>query len=271
MHSVRKCIVLFGPAGGIIPQHFGGVQKFVAVLLAHCHKRGVVRIYLGHGQVGVVPLLVQRGNGADDNIRIGPCFGDGGQPLPVLRDELGGIRGAATKVVGAETNDNAFGLQLGNGIRNGVQGAVPLELFAFQGGDGTGPHADHANVVFQRGKRRSGVIGVHGVAHGVGIPNEQGVVHITAPGICCLRQNSGHGGICLGGGGGGLNNGGSWGSRGGCFRRGGMIGQNIPRLAAGTQRSTQRRRSQNFTPIRAFHAFISFLIFFYDTPNQAPL
>ena len=38
-----------------------------------------------------------------------------------------------------------------------------------------------------------------------------------------------------------------------------LIGQNILRLAAGTQRSTQRRRSQNFTPIRAFHALISFL------------
>ena len=199
VHAVGQRVVLFGPACGIVAQDLGAVQKLKAVFLAHLHERGVVGIDLGHRQVRVLALPVQRGNGADDNIRIGPCFGDGGQPFPVLCDEFGGIRGAATKVVGAETNDNAFGLQLGNGIRNGVQGAVPLELFAFQGGDGTGPHADHANVVFQRGKRRSGVIGVHGVAHCVGIPNEQGVVHITAPGICCLRQNSGHGGICWAG------------------------------------------------------------------------
>ena len=72
MHTVRKGIICLGPAGGIVPQYLGTVQELVTVFLAHLDQRCVVGIHLGHGQVGVFPLLVQRRDGADDDVAVGP-------------------------------------------------------------------------------------------------------------------------------------------------------------------------------------------------------
>ena len=72
VHAVGQRIVLFGPARGLVAQDLGAVQKLKAVFLAHLHERGVVGVNLGHRQVRVLALLVQRGNGADDDVTVGP-------------------------------------------------------------------------------------------------------------------------------------------------------------------------------------------------------
>ena len=72
MHAVRKGVVGFGPAGGAVPQDLGTVQELEAVFFAHGDQGRVVGIHLGHGEVGVFPLLVQRRNGADDDVTVGP-------------------------------------------------------------------------------------------------------------------------------------------------------------------------------------------------------
>ena len=189
VYPIGKGVIFFGPAGGAVPQHLGAVQKFVAFLLTHGNQGVVVGVHLGHGQVGVVSLLVQGGDGAHNDVGIGPRRHDGRQSLPVFGDKTGGVCGGPTQIVGAKPDDDSPWPQFGHCLRNGIKAAVPLELFAFQRWDGSGPHADHTNVVFERGKCGAGVVGVHGVADRVGIPNEQGFVQIAPSRVRRLNQN----------------------------------------------------------------------------------
>ena len=161
MHAVRECVVRLGPAGGIIAQHFGAVQKLVAVFFAHYHQRGIVGVHLGHCQVGVLALLVQRRNRADDNITIRPgrfnCF----QPLQIGRNERGRIGGRPAQVVGAIANDNALRFQHGHGIGHRVHGGRPAELLTLQARDGPRAHADDADIIGQRRKCLACFISIH--------------------------------------------------------------------------------------------------------------
>ena len=72
MHAIRQSVVSFGPTGGAVAQYFGAVQKLESVFLTHFDQGGVVGIHLGHGQVGIFPLLVQRRNRADDDVTVRP-------------------------------------------------------------------------------------------------------------------------------------------------------------------------------------------------------
>ena len=81
MHTVRQCVVLFGPACGFVPQDLGGVQKLEVVIRTHRLDGGVVGVHLHHVQAGVAALLVQRGNGADNDIAVGPGLANGFQTL----------------------------------------------------------------------------------------------------------------------------------------------------------------------------------------------
>ena len=240
VNPVRQGIVFFGPAGGGILQHFGGVEELVPLLLAHLDDGRIVSIHLGHGQVCVFPLLVQRRNGAHNDVGVGPGGGDGLEPFPITLDKLGGVGGGTGQIVGAKSNDDPPGFELGHRIGDGVHGAVTFEGLTLQGGDRTGPHADHPDVVGQRGEGSSGVVGVHHVTGGVGISDEKGFIHIAAPGVGSLRQDGGRRSLCRGGfglcslrglfgGGGGQNDGGGFG--GVDHGRG---------LAASGQRRTQR-------------------------------
>ena len=91
--AVGQGVILLGPAGGVVPQHFCRIEELVPVGLAHLHQSGVVGVHLGHGQVGVFPLLVQRRDRADDQVCIGPGFHDGFEPFFVSADEAGGVGG----------------------------------------------------------------------------------------------------------------------------------------------------------------------------------
>ena len=193
MHPVRQGVVGPGPAGGAVPQHFAAVQELVPVVLAHLYQGRVVRVHLGHGQVGVLPLLVQRGNGADDDVAVGPGGLDGLQPLQIGGDEIGGVSGGTAQVVGAKTDDDALGFEHGHRFRDGIHGGGTLELLTFQRRDGPGPHADHADVVVQRGESLPGLVSVHHVPRSVGVADEQRSVHIAAPGVGSLAQ---HGACC---------------------------------------------------------------------------
>ena len=191
MHAIRQRIILFGPAGGCIPQHLGAVQKVPAVFLTHGKNSLIVGIHLRHVQVGVFSLGVQRRNGADDDIRIRPGGLDGPDPLGIYLDKLGGIGGGAAQIVGAKADDEAPRLEHGHCVRNGIHVVVAAELFAFQRGDGTRPHADHTNVVGLRGECGAGVIGVHHIARRIGVANEQRFIQIAAPRVLCGAQQRG--------------------------------------------------------------------------------
>ena len=196
MHAVRKGVIFLGPAGGLIPQHFGGIEEAVSVLLAHGHQGGVVGVHLDHVQPGVLPLFVQRGNGAHDDFGIGPGIMNGLEPLPVGLDEAGGVGGGPAQVVGAEADNDPPGVELGHRVGDGVHLAVALELFALQGGDGTHPHAHHADVVFQGREGGAGLVGVHHVPCRVGIADEQRLIHIGTSRVLGGRQDGtvSHGG-----------------------------------------------------------------------------
>ena len=189
MHAVGKGVIGLGPAGGVIAQNLGAVQELVAVFLAHLHQCGVVGVHLCHGQVGVFPLLVQRRNGADDDIAVGPRGFNRFEPLQIGGYVVGGVRGRAAEVVGAVADDDTARLEHGHGLRHGVHGGGTLEFFAFQRGDGSRAHADNADAVADGGKGGVGFIGVHCIAHRVGIADEQGFLRVAAPGILRLGQH----------------------------------------------------------------------------------
>ena len=81
VHPIRERVVGLGPAGRFVAQHLGAVQELVAVFLAHFDQRGIVGVHLGHRQVGVLALAVQRRDGADNDIAVRPGFLNGLQPL----------------------------------------------------------------------------------------------------------------------------------------------------------------------------------------------
>ena len=149
MHPVRKGVVGLGPAGGAVPQDLGTVQKLETVFLTHLYQGGIVGVHLNHGQVGVFPLLVQRRNGADNDVAVRPGLLNGLQSLQIGGNETGGIGGGTAQIVGAVADDDPLGLQHGHRFRNGVHFGRPLEFLAGQRGDGAGPHAHHADVVVQ--------------------------------------------------------------------------------------------------------------------------
>ena len=198
MHAVRKRVVGPGPAGGAVPQDLGAVQELEAVLLAHFYQRGVVGVHLGHRQVGVLPLLVQRGNGAHDDVAVRPRRLDRLQALQIGGDEARGVGGRTAQVVGAEADDDARGFEHGHRFGNGVHGRRTLELLTFQRGDGPGPHAHDADVVVQRCESLAGLVGIHHVPRGVGVADEQRPVHIAAARVGGLRQHGAHGGLLHG-------------------------------------------------------------------------
>ena len=189
VHAVRKSVVLFGPAGGLVAQNFGRIEELIAVFFAQFDKRRVVGVHLGHRQVGVFPLLVKRRDGADDQVRIRPGVGDGFEPLLIAGNKLRGVGRGAFQVVCPETDNDALRLEFGDGVGDRIHLAVALELFALKRGDIANAHTYHADVVFKACKRRAGLVGVHHVAHGVGIPDEQGLLYIAAPGVRCFGQN----------------------------------------------------------------------------------
>ena len=172
MHAVRKGVVCLGPAGGIVAQYFGAVQKLIAVLLTHHHQRGVVGVHLGHCQVGVLALLIQRRDRTDDDIAIRPGRFNGFQSLQVGRNERGCIGRRPAQVVGAVANHDALRLQHSHGVRYRIHGGRPAELLALQAGNGPGPHADNADIVGQRRKRLAGLVGIHQVARSVRVANK---------------------------------------------------------------------------------------------------
>ena len=191
MHAVRQRIILFGPAGGCIPQHLSAVQKVPSVLLAHRQDCRIVGVHLRHVQFGVFPLGVQRRNGTDNDIRIGPGRLDGFDYLGIRFDKFGGIGGGASQIVGAEADDDPPRLEHGHRVRNGVHLLVAAELFTFQRGDGSRAHADHTNVVGLGGEGFAGVIGVHHIPRRIGVPNEQRFIQIAAPRVLCGAQQCG--------------------------------------------------------------------------------
>ena len=164
VHAVGQRVVLFGPACGIVAQDLGAVQKLKAVFLAHLHERGVVGIDLGHRQVRVLALFVQRGNGADDDVTVGPRGLDGLQSLQIGLYVVRRVRRRAGQVVGAVADDDALGLEHGHSVRYGVHRGRALELFAFQGCDRPHAHADNTDVVVQTCECRAGLVGVQQVA-----------------------------------------------------------------------------------------------------------
>ena len=167
MHAVGQRVISLGPAGGGVAQDLGAVQKLKAVFLAHRHQCGIVGVHLGHGQVGVLALFVQRRDGADDDIAVGPRSLDGLQALQIGLNVAGRVGGRAAQVVGAVADDDALGLEHRHGLRHGVHCGGTLEFFTFQRGNSTSAHADDTDAVVHRCKGRAGFVGVHRVAHGV--------------------------------------------------------------------------------------------------------
>ena len=244
VHPIRQGIVLFGPAGVRVFQHLGAVQKLKAVFLAHFGQGGVVGVHLHHVQVLVFALFVQRRDGVDDDVGVGPGLPDGFQPFQVGLDKAVRVGGLAGQVVGAKADDDALGLEHGHRVGDGVHLAVAHKLLAFQGGDGPRAHADHADVVGQRGKGLAGLVGVHHVAGGVGVADEQRLVHVAAAGVGGLGQDgAGLGNDGLGfGRGAGVGVGGLGGGSLGCggFRR--FAAGGILPLAAGQQQTAGQRQ-----------------------------
>ena len=223
MHAVRQGVVFFCPPGGGILQHLGGVQKFKVVVLAHFFNGGVVGVHLHHLQAGVAALLVQRGNGADNDIAVRPSLADGVQPLQIGGNKGRSIGGSAAQVVGAVADDDALRLEHRHGFGYGVHLGRAGELLTFQRGDGARSHADNADVVVRGGKCLAGIVGVQKIARGVGVADKQGFIHIAAPGVGGFGQD----GADLGGV--GHNRDGCRGRAavfaGGCCRRPGSGGQ----------------------------------------------
>ena len=190
MHPVAQGVVFFGPAGGFVFQGLGTVEVFIPLGGTHFANGLVVSIHLRLAQAAVFALGIQRGNAVYDQRRIGIGLVNGLEALFVGVDELFGVGAGAAQVVGAKGDDDALRLQDLDGLGHGHGAAHAGKLLAFQRGDRAHAHAYHANVVADGGVGFAGFfVAVHHKAHGVGIPQKQGVGHILGTGVLGFGQH----------------------------------------------------------------------------------
>ena len=87
VHPIAEGIVLAGPAGGRVLEGLAGVQELVALLLAHGGDGRVKGVHLLHREVAVLPLPVQRGHRAHNDVGVFVRLVDGGKAVPVALDK----------------------------------------------------------------------------------------------------------------------------------------------------------------------------------------
>ena len=164
-------------------QHLAAVQELVALALAHLHQRLVELVNGGHAHIGVAAVVLRnRRNGIHNDVTILICLMNRREQILVLLDEVV-LTHAAVGVVGAERHDHPPGLHLGDGIRNGVLGAVVLEGHALGADGGLYAHALLTHKLVQGDQ----AIVVH--AHRVGVAHKHRGFHIFLARILGFCQN----------------------------------------------------------------------------------
>ena len=164
-------------------QHLCGVQELIALALAHLHQRLVELVDGGHAHVWVAAVVLRDGrNGIHNDVAVLIRLVNRREQVLVLLDEIV-LAHAAIGVVGAEGHDHPPWLHLGDGIRNGVLGAVALEGHALGAGGGLHAHALLAHKLVQGDQ----AVVVH--AHRVGVAHEHRGFHVFLACVLGFCQN----------------------------------------------------------------------------------